>query len=86
MGLTADERTNALPGDDLFASPDLEAMRAITVHARPDEVWPWIFAQMGQGRGGLYSYDALENLVSAAIRDPGQRCSPSSSTRTQTSS
>ena len=29
---------------------------------RPSEVWPWI-AQMGQGRGGLYSYDALENLV-----------------------
>ena len=32
---------------------------AITIAARPEEVWPWL-AQMGQGRGGLYSYDVLE--------------------------
>jgi hypothetical protein len=25
-------------------------------------VWPWL-AQVGQGRGGFYSYDRLENLV-----------------------
>jgi hypothetical protein len=31
-----------------------------------DQVWPWI-AQLGQGRGGFYSYDALENLVGCDI-------------------
>jgi hypothetical protein len=29
-------------------------------------VWPWI-AQLGQGRGGFYSYDVLENLVGCDI-------------------
>ena len=39
------------------------ATRAITVLAPGRKrVWPWI-AQIGQGRGGLYSYDFLENLV-----------------------
>ena len=38
------------------------ATRAITIDATADRVWPWL-AQLGQGRGGLYSYDALENLV-----------------------
>jgi len=61
-GATTDERAAALPGDDLMESADLQATRAITVRAPADEVWPWI-AQMGQGRGGLYSYDGLENLV-----------------------
>lgn len=27
----------------------------------PEDVWPWL-AQLGQGRGGWYSYDWLENL------------------------
>ncbi len=32
----------------------------------PDQVWPWV-AQLGQGRGGFYSYDRLENLVGCEI-------------------
>ena len=42
------------------------ATRAVTVHARTVDIWPWI-AQLGQGRGGFYSYDALENLVGCDI-------------------
>lgn len=62
-----DEEVDApLPGDDLVPSPDLTATRAITIRAPIEDVWPWI-AQMGQGRGGLYSYDALENLVGCDI-------------------
>lgn len=45
-----------------MTSADVQATRAITVRSPGAAVWPWI-AQMGQGRGGLYSYDALENLV-----------------------
>jgi hypothetical protein len=56
----------ALPGDDLVEEPGLSATRAITIRASAVEVWPWI-AQMGQGRGGLYSYDFLENLVGCDI-------------------
>ena len=65
-GATDEERGATLAGDDLIPNPDLVATRAITVHALADHVWPWI-AQLGQGRGGFYSYDALENLVGCDI-------------------
>jgi len=61
-GATSEERMAALPGDELLPAADIQATRAITVGAPAEEVWPWI-AQMGQGRGGLYSYDGLENLL-----------------------
>ncbi|HEY5187081.1 MAG TPA: SRPBCC family protein [Actinomycetes bacterium] len=61
-GATDDELAAVLPGDELIAHPDLVATRAISIDATADRVWPWL-AQLGQGRGGLYSYDALENLV-----------------------
>jgi hypothetical protein len=61
-GATDQELEAHLPGDDLIAHPDVLATRAITVCASADLVWPWI-AQLGQGRGGFYSYDFLENLV-----------------------
>ncbi len=66
-GATDQESRGPLPGDDLVATPDLTATRAMTVRASADEVWPWI-AQLGQGRGGFYSYDFLENLVGCQIR------------------
>jgi hypothetical protein len=65
-GATDEEVDATLPGDDLIPDPDLTVTRAITVHAAADQVWPWI-AQLGQGRGGFYSYDALENLVGCDI-------------------
>jgi hypothetical protein len=46
---------------------DLAATRAITVRASIVQVWPWI-AQLGQRRGGFYSYDFLENLVGCDIQ------------------
>jgi hypothetical protein len=65
-GATDKELETPLPGDDLMASADLTATRAITIHAAADDVWPWI-AQLGQGRGGFYSYDVLENLAGCDI-------------------
>ena len=65
-GATNQESDEPLPGDDLIANADLTATRAITVRASADQVWPWI-AQLGQGRGGFYSYDVLENLVGCDI-------------------
>ena len=51
-----------LPGDDIVPEPELMSTRAITIQAPATAVWPWL-VQMGQGRGGLYSYERLENLV-----------------------
>ena len=55
-----------LPGDDLVPDPDMRHTRGITIAAPPEAVWPWLL-QLGQGRGGLYSYDWLENLAGCDI-------------------
>ena len=65
-GATDQESEEPLPGDNLITHADLAATRAITIRASSSEVWPWI-AQLGQGRGGFYSYDFLENLVGCEI-------------------
>ena len=61
-GATPDEIADRLPGDDLLPDPDLVATRAISIGAPASAVWPWLL-QMGSGRGGLYTYDWIENLV-----------------------
>ena len=55
-----------MPGDELVSRPMMGYTRAITIDAPPDDVWPWL-VQIGQGRGGLYSFDGLENLVGCDI-------------------
>jgi len=65
-GATVEEATGPVAGDDLIAKPDITATRAITIRTTAENVWPWI-AQLGQGRGGFYSYDMLEDLVGCDI-------------------
>jgi hypothetical protein len=65
-GAEAEEVELPLPGDGVIVDADLVATRAVTIDAAPRDVWPWI-AQLGQGRGGLYSYDRLENLFGCDI-------------------
>lgn len=65
-GATEEEVHSHLPGDNVISGPHLVATRAITIQRRAEEVWPWI-AQLGQGKAGFYSYDALENLVGCHI-------------------
>lgn len=67
-GATGDEVRCPLPGDDLVADPLLKTTRSIAIRATPAEIWPWL-AQMGQGRGGFYSYDWLENLFGLNIHN-----------------
>lgn len=56
-GATEEEVSRAMPGD----LDHIGWTRAITINATPEQVWPWL-VQWGQGRGGWYSYDWLENL------------------------
>jgi hypothetical protein len=65
-GATDQESAEPLPGDHLIENADLSATRAISIRASADQVWPWL-AQLGQERGGFYSYDFLENLVGCEI-------------------
>lgn len=61
-GATDAELSRALPGDELFANAGSQQTRAITIDAPVERAWPWL-AQLGQDRGGFYSYDVLENAV-----------------------
>ena len=61
-GATAAERESPLPGDELVPDPGGQSTRAVTIDAPVEEVWPWL-AQLGQDRGGFYSYEWLENLA-----------------------
>jgi hypothetical protein len=54
-GATHDQVTRAMPGDDIQRQPVFTANRAITISARPEEIWPWLM-QMGYRCGGWYGY------------------------------
>jgi hypothetical protein len=57
-----------LPGDALLWQGAPRETRAIAIHAPASAVWPWV-AQIGQDRGGFYSYEILENLVGCEMRN-----------------
>jgi uncharacterized protein YndB with AHSA1/START domain len=67
-GATDEEVRKRLPGDELVPHPTLESTRALTIRAPVEEVWRWV-VQLGQDRGGFYSYDRLENLAGADIHN-----------------
>lgn len=63
-GATPEEQIRPVAGEELLlpsgaARPET---RAITVNAAPAVTWEWL-RRIGQGRGGFYSYDWLENLA-----------------------
>src|SRR5512140_3489265 len=71
-GARPNDTYRPLPGDDLVPDPDIRHTRAITIAAPPEAVWPWLL-QLGQGRGGLYSYDWLENLAGCDLHSSDGR-------------
>jgi len=65
-GTTASERAGILPGDEFVPVAHYRIDHGITINAPPEAVWPWLI-QIGQDRGGFYSYTKLENAVGAKI-------------------
>ncbi|GAA1751028.1 hypothetical protein GCM10009767_07550 [Kocuria aegyptia] len=61
-GATPEEAASSWPGDELLPAPSWSTTHAVTIDAPLQDVWPWL-AQIGQGRGGLYSFQRLENLI-----------------------
>lgn len=59
-------RNLVLPGDSLAGEE--RHTRAVLIEATPQEIWPWLM-QLGQDRGGFYSYQWLENLFRADIKN-----------------
>lgn len=70
-GATDEEVANSMPGDDLVGKANFATTRAIEIAAPAEAVWPWL-VQIGQGRGGFYSYDLLENVMGLDINSAGR--------------
>jgi uncharacterized protein YndB with AHSA1/START domain len=70
-GARPEELERTWPGDDLVREPATGSVMAVSVDAPPEAVWRWL-VQVGQGRGGMYSYDWLENLVGLDIHSATQ--------------
>ncbi len=73
-GATDDEIAQPMPMDDHVAEPTYVTNRAVTIHARPEQVWPWL-AQIGEGRAAFYSYDWIERLIGMDV-DSADRIHP----------
>jgi hypothetical protein len=67
-GASSEEAAKDLPGDETVPEPGVQQTRAITIEAPIQQVWPWL-AQIGQDRGGFYSYEWLENLAGCHMRN-----------------
>jgi len=67
-GTTAADWQLALPGDPPERTPASELMHGIAIDAPDWVVWAWL-VQIGQDRGGFYSYEALERLFGADIHN-----------------
>ena len=67
-GADDEEITAVLPGDELVAADLPRTTRALTIDAPVEMVWPWL-AQIGEDRGGFYSYSWLERAAGAHIHN-----------------
>ena len=61
-GASDAEASMALPGDALVPDAQEQRTRAVSINAPAGAVFPWL-RQLGWERGGLYSYDWLENFA-----------------------
>ncbi len=62
------EISAVLPGDEFVAAGTPTTTRALTIDAPVGLVWPWL-AQIGEDRGGFYSYSWLERAAGADIHN-----------------
>ncbi len=70
-GATDEEVARTLPGDEFVPETKIVTTHAVTIAAKPAQVWPWL-VQLGQGRGGFYSYDFIENAMGLDIHTAKQ--------------
>ena len=61
-GSTAAERSARMPGDELVPAPQMVTNHAVTIGARPEQIWPWL-TQMGWHLGGYYTPQWVDRLM-----------------------
>lgn len=74
-GTRPSDRTRVMTGDAAIAKPTYVATLAVMVEALPEDIWPWL-VQIGNHRGGLYSYDWLDRLFGYLDRPSADRILP----------
>lgn len=67
-GSTRSEQQMVLVGDPPLGESHYRIDHAVTINAPVDSVWPWL-VQIGQDRGGFYSYDWLERAFGDDIHN-----------------
>jgi len=60
-GANAEEIKRYIAGDEKIENPDYVATRALTIHAKPEQIWPWII-ETGFEQNGLNSYEWLDKM------------------------
>jgi hypothetical protein len=70
-GATEAEINAVLPGDEIVPEANIRSTKGITVQAPPQAIYPWLL-QIGVDRGGMYSYDWLENLFGLNVHTTEQ--------------
>jgi hypothetical protein len=61
-GSTQFERYAELPGDAVVPRPQLVTDHAVSIHAAPERVWPWL-TQLGWHLGGWYTPRWVDRLL-----------------------
>lgn len=64
-GVVDSETALTYPCDGFLPAPTLEVWRGVTVHAPPEDLWPWLI----QVRVAPYSYDWIDNLGRRSPRE-----------------
>lgn len=67
-GARPDEVRATLPGDGLAETCGRRTTRAVGIDGSPADIWPWL-VQIGEDRGGFYSYSLLERAVGADVHN-----------------
>jgi hypothetical protein len=67
-GTTRSEQQMVMIGDPPLGESHYRIDHAVTINAPVDSVWPWL-VQLGQDRGGFYSYDWLERAFGDDIHN-----------------
>lgn len=65
-GATDEEVLLTLPGDTIVTGDVSQTTRSMAIRTSSAQIWPWLL-QIGQNRGGMFSYDFLENLAGCNI-------------------
>ena len=68
LGLEEKDRARTWPGDSALGEVTRGHARAAAIEARAADVWPWLL-QLGLGKAGFYSYELLERLAGAAVKN-----------------